>query len=230
MAPQINLSLPEGVSQSWQNVKDFVNQGVNSVSNSAEQIRQSLPETATTVIEQAKSSIGQSLQTADEFKNTTSRAMETAIASSFNDWLTQHPVISRLLEILNWAANHPIISLIVLLFSLAIIWSIINAIIRLFLTASFSILQAPIKLIAALLKVMTFGLSKFGIFSFRQITNNHKTNNTSALLANSVPNLEQQKQQRLAEISGRLIAIQQEQKQLLQEASEIIATNKLLNT
>ncbi|MCC5637317.1 hypothetical protein LC593_15900 [Nostoc sp. CHAB 5844] len=227
MAPQINISLPEGVSQSWQSVKDFVNQEVNSVSNSAQQVGESWQQTATTTLEQAKSSIGQGLQTADQFKNTTSSAIETAIASSINDWLTQHPAMLRLIQVLNWAANHPVISLVIVLFSLAIVLSIINAIIRLFTTASFSILQAPLKLLQALIKVIFLTLAKVGSITFNKITNSHKLDNASTLLANNIQTLYQDKQQRLAEISSRLEALQQEQKQLLQEAAEIIGTDTM---
>jgi len=225
MASQINISLPEGVAQSWQNVKDFVNQEVNSVSNSAQQVGESWQQTATTTLEQAKSSIGQGLQTADQFKNTTSGAIETAIASSMNDWLTQHPAMLHLLQVLNWAANHPVISLVIVLFSLAIVLSIINAIIHLFTTASFSILQAPLKLLQALIKIIFLSIAKASNFTFNKITNNQKIDNNSTLLTNKIHPIYQDKQQRLAEISFRLEALQQEQKQLLQEASEIIATD-----
>ncbi|BAY19437.1 hypothetical protein NIES21_52990 [Anabaenopsis circularis NIES-21] len=220
MTPQINISLPSEVSQRWQSVKDFVNQETNSVNNSLQQVGESWQETATTTIEKAKSSIGQGLQTADQFKNTTSGAIETAIASSINDWLTQHPIMLRLLHILNWAANHPIISLVILLFSLAILFSIINAIIRLFTTASFSILQAPLKLLQALIKVIFLTLAKVGGFTFNKITNHYQIDNT-----NTIQPIYQDKQQRLAEISCRLETLQQEQQQLLQEAAEIIATD-----
>ncbi|MBE9004252.1 hypothetical protein IQ259_04220 [Fortiea sp. LEGE XX443] len=216
MTPQINISLPEEVTQSWQNVQNFVNQNFNS----AQQVGESWQKTATTTLEQAKSSIGQGLQTADQFKNTTSGAIETAIASSMNDWLTQHPAILRLLHVLNWSANHPVISLVILLFSLVILGSIINAIIRLFTTASFSILQAPLKLLSALIKVIFLTLARVGSFTFNQVTNYHQIDNTS-----NNKTLYQDKQQRLAEISCRLEAIQQEQKQLLEEAAEIIATD-----
>ncbi|AFY42369.1 hypothetical protein [Nostoc sp. PCC 7107] len=220
MTPQINISLPSKVSQSWQSMKDFVHQEANSVSNSAEQLGQSLQQTATTTLEQAKSSIGQGLQTADQFKNTTSGAIETAIASSINDWLTQHPIMLRLLHTLNWAANHPIISLVIFLFSLAMLFSIINAIMRLFTTASFSILQAPLKLLQALIRVIFLTLAKVGGFTFNKITNHHQIDNT-----NTIQSIYQDKHQRLAEISSRLEALQQEQQQLLQEAAEIIATD-----
>jgi len=215
MEPQINISLPEGVSQSWQSVQDFVNQGVNS----AQQVGQSWQETAinttnkainnvTTNIDQAKDSLAQ-------FKNTTSGAIESAIASSINHLLTEYPAISRLLHLLNWAVSHPIISVLTVLFSLAILWGIINAILRLLTTASFSLLTLPIKVITALFK--------FSYYTFNKITNYR----TKANELVNIPNIYQYKQQRLVEISSRLEAIQQEQKKLLEEATKIINTDKV---
>ncbi|MBD2595509.1 hypothetical protein BCD64_19695 [Nostoc sp. MBR 210] len=220
MTPEINLSLPSGMSQSWQSMKNVVNQGVNSVNNSLQQVGESWQETATTTLEQAKSSIGQGLQTADQFKNTTSGAVERAIASSMNDWLTQHPTMLRLLHALNWAANHPIISIVIILLSLAIIFGLVNAIIRLFTTASFSLLQAPLKLLQALIKFIFIGIAKFTGLTWNKISHHQPIDNT-----NTITTLYPDKQQRLAEISSRLEALQQEQKQLLQEAAEIIATD-----
>jgi hypothetical protein len=224
MASQINFSLPEGVTQSWQGVKDFVNQGVNTVSNSAQQVGQSWQETATSTTNKAIDAVTTNFEQAkgslEQFKNTTSGAVETAIASSINDWLTQHPEMSRLLQILNWAAIHPVISVVIILFSLAILWSIINAIIRLFTTASFSLLQAPFKLLLSLIQVGFFSLNKVGSLTLQKITfRKHET--TSNLLLDP-QGLAQHKQQRLAEISQRLEAIQQEQKELLAEAADLI--------
>ncbi|MBD2441407.1 hypothetical protein [Nostoc sp. FACHB-110] len=231
MTPQINLSLPQGVSQSWQNVKDFVNQGVNSVSNSAQQVGQSWQETAasktnqaidvvTTNLEQAKSSL-------EQFKHTTSGAMETAIASSINDWLTQHPAMSRLLQILNWAAIHPVISLVILLFSLAILWSIINAIIRLFTTASFSLLQAPFKLLLSLIQFSFLFLHNVARLAFQKATNYQPKDSISNLSPNHIQPFYRDKEQRLTEISYRLEEINQEQKKLLQEAAQLMSMDTI---
>ncbi|MBD2489620.1 hypothetical protein [Aulosira sp. FACHB-615] len=220
MTPEINLSLPSGVSQGWQSMKNVVNQGVHSVNNSLQQVGESWQETATTTLEQAKSSIGQGLQTADQFKNTTSGAVERAIASSINDWLTQHPTMLRLLHALNWAANHPIISIIIILLSLALLFGLVNAVIRLFTTASFSLLQAPLKLLQALIKFIFLSIAKLTGFTWNKISHHQAIDNI-----NTIQTPYPDKQQRLVEISSRLETLQQEQKQLLQEAAEIIATD-----
>ncbi|MEH2312971.1 MAG: hypothetical protein V7K35_16560 [Nostoc sp.] len=228
MASPIDVPLPNGILQRLQNVKDFVNESVNSLTNSAEQVGESLKSTATTTTDKAintvTTSLEQSWQTADKFKSTTSGAVKDAIASSASDWLTQHPIFFKLVQILGWATNHPIISIVVLLFALALVWSIIKAIVRLIETASWSILKVPIKLIQALIQVSFLFLVKVGSFGIQRITANKTTDNLPALLPESFqPN----KQQRLAEISNRLETIQKEQTELLQEAADLIASDTI---
>ncbi|MEH2140238.1 hypothetical protein [Nostoc sp.] len=222
MESQIDIHLPNGVLQRLQNVKDFVGGSVNSLSNSAQQVGESLKTTATTTTDTVTTSLEQTWQTAEQFKNTTSGAVKDAMASSASDWLTQHPIFFRLVQILGWGANHPIISVIILLFALALLWSIIRAIVRLIETASWSILQVPLKLLQALIQVSFLSLTKIGIFTVQQITGANKADNLPALLPE---NFQPNKQQRLTEISHRLEAIQKEQHQLLQEAADLIASD-----
>ena len=228
MASQIDIHLANGVLQRLQNVKDFVSENVNSLSNSAQQVGESLKATATTTTDKAIDTVSTSLeetwQTAEKFKSTTSGAVKDAMASSVSDWLTQHPIFFRLVQILGWAANHPIISIVILLFALAFIWSIIKAIVRLIETASWSILQVPLKLLQALIKVSFLSLTKFGSFAVQKMTASETIDNLPALLPE---NFQPNKQQRLAEISSRLEAIQKEQHELLQEAADLIATDTI---
>ncbi|MEH1850555.1 MAG: hypothetical protein V7L11_02460 [Nostoc sp.] len=228
MASQIDINLPNGVLQRLQNVKDFVGGSVNSLSNSAQQVGESLKATATTTTDRAintvTTSLEQTWQTADKFKSTTSGAVKDVMASSVSDWLTQHPIFFRLVQILGWATNHPIISIVVLLFAIALIWSIIKAIVRLIETASWSILQVPLKLLQALIKFSFLSLAKFGNFAVQQLTDAKKIDNLPALPPESFqPN----KQQRLVEISQRLEAIQKEQNELLQEAADLITSDTI---
>ncbi len=228
MTSQINIHLSNGVLQRWQNVKDFVGGSVNSLSNSAQQTGESLKTTATTTTDKAidtvTTSLEQTWQTAEQFKNTTSGAVKDAMASSASDWLTQHPIFFRLVQILGWAANHPIISVVILLFALALIWSIIKAIVRLIETASWSILKVPLKLLQTLIKVSFLSLTKVGSFAVQRMTATETIDNLPALLPeDSQPT----KQQRLAEISSRLATIQKEQHELLQEAADLIAADTI---
>lgn len=227
MVLQIGIHLPQGIWQRWQQAKDFVDQSVNSLSNSAQQATQSLKETATQAVttnwEQAKGSVEQSLQTAEQIQSTTSVAVQTAINSSINDWLTQHPLFFRLFQILGWAASHPIISSVILLFIVALIWSLIKAIMRLIETASWSILQVPLKLLQALMKVSLISLTKLGSLAIRKIPSTQSADNITVLIPESSQPIYPDKQQRLAEITSRLEAIQKEQNELLQEAADLIA-------
>ena len=231
MASQIDIHLPNGVLQGLQNVRDFVGENVNSLNNSAQQVGESLKATATTTTDRAintvTTSLEQSWQTADKFKSTTSGAVKTALASSVSDWLTQHPIFFRLVQILGWGANHPIISIVILLFVLALVWSIIKAIVRLIETASWSILRVPIKLIQAFIKVSFLSLVKVGSFGVQRITATKTTDNLPALLPE---NFQPNKQQRLAEITSRLETIQKEQNELLQEAADLIADDTIETT
>ena len=228
MIAQIDIHLPNGVLQRLQNVKDFVGENVNSLSNSAQQVRESLKETATTTTDKAintvTTSLGQTWQTANKFKSTTSGTVKDAMASSASDWLTQHPIFFRLVQILGWATNHPIISIVILLFALALFWSIIKAIVRLIETASWSILQVPLKLLQALIKVSFLSLTKFSGFAVQRMTATETIKNLPTLLPE---NFQPSKQQRLAEISSRLEAIQKEQHELLQEAADLIADDTI---
>ncbi|MEH2350807.1 MAG: hypothetical protein V7K55_22965 [Nostoc sp.] len=228
MESQIDIDLPNGVLQRLQNVKDFVSENVSSLSNSAQQAGESLKATATTTTDKAidtvTTSLEQTWQTADKFKSTTSGAVKDAMTSSVSDWLTQHPIFFRLVQILGWATNHPIISIVILLFALALIWSIIKAIVRLIETASWSILQVPLKLLLALIKVSFLSLAKVGSFGVQKIT---AAKTTDILPALPPENFQPNKQQRLAEISSRLEVIQKEHHELLQEAADLIASDTI---
>ncbi|MEH1940705.1 MAG: hypothetical protein V7L01_10860 [Nostoc sp.] len=228
MVSQIDIHLSNGVLQRLQNAKDFVGENVNSLSNSAQQVGESLKATATTTTDKAidtvTTSLEQSWQTAEQFKSTTSGAVKGAIASSASDWLTEHPIFFRLVQILGWAANHPIISVVILLFALALLWSIIKAIVRLIETASWSILQVPFKLLQALIKVSFLSITKVGSFAVQRMTPTETIDNLPAFLPE---NFQPSKQQRLAEISYRLEAIQKEQNELLQEAADLIASDTI---
>ena len=61
----------------------------------------------------------------------------------------------------------------------------------------------------------------------QKITDAKKTDDTPVLLPTDAQILSQNKQQRLAEISSRLAVIQQEQKELLQEAADLIASDTI---
>lgn len=234
MTPQIDIHLPERILQRWQQAKDLANASVHSLTNSAQQFGESLKSsatqatdqaisTATTTLEQAKGSLEQSLQTAKQINHTTSVAVQTAIASPMNNWLGQHPLFLHLFQILAWAANHPIISFVILLFIVALLWSIIKAIIRLIETASWTIMQVPLKLLQALIKLFYLYLSKLANLAVRKSKGALPNDNILFLMPENTSTIYQDKQRRLSEISSRLEAIQNEQNKLLQEAADLMA-------
>ncbi|YAF95356.1 MAG: hypothetical protein AB3A66_22800 [Nodularia sp. CChRGM 3473] len=223
MASQIDINLSAEVLQRWQTAKNVVNQTVKSITNSAQQFGQSLKETANTTTDQALDTVTTTLEQA---KGSIEQTWQTAVTSSVNDWLNEHPAFLRLFHILGWTAEHPIISLVILLFGIALIWSIIKVIIRLIETASWSILQIPLKLIWAVIKVIFVYLTKFKGFAVQPVTD-AKTSNTLAVLPINNQSIYQKKHQRLAEISNRLEALQKEQQELLQEATDLIATENM---
>lgn len=86
-------------------------------------------------------------------------------------------------------------------------------------------MQAPIKLVNVLFGLGAKSLNAVGNLALKQLTG---TKNTVPALppASSQPVLPD-KNQRLAEISSRLEAIQKEQNELLQEVASIMASDKI---
>lgn len=212
-AQQAQDSLTTKTHTAVDTVTTATSDSVKTITATAQRAQASLGET----IEQTKGSLEQTLHTADQLKSTTSETIQTAIGSSINDWLLAHPVAFRLVQLLIWATNHPIVSLIIFLFTMAIAWSLIKAIGRLVETIGLSLLQAPFKLSQALIAV---GFKSLGKFRGLAVAKDMKT---PALQASNSQQIHQDKHQRLAEISTRLEAIQQEQNDLLQEAAAILS-------
>ena len=151
--------------------------------------------------------------------------MQTAIASSVSHWLQDHPAVFRLLEIVIWMSDHPIISVVLVLFAIALIWQLIKWLGYLIEIGVRSLMQAPIKLLHFLLGIGAKSLNAAGNLALKQLTGNKKT--VPALPpATSQPVLPD-KNQRLAEISTRLEALQKEQNELLQEVATIMAADKI---
>jgi hypothetical protein len=250
----VEIGLPKGDFQGFTKAKDFFTQTVNTLTESAQQAKHSLTttthaavDTVTTVtsdsvktikattqqgqaslgeiIEQTKGSLEQTLQTTEQLKITTSGALQTAISSSISDWLQAHPVAFRLVQLLIWATNHPIVSLVILLFAIAIAWSLIKAFGRLIETVGWLLLQTPFKLGQVLIGVGFKSLGKVRGLAVNQLAFG-KTAELPALQNSSSKPIQQDKQQRLAEISTRLEVIRQEQNELLQEVAAILASDK----
>ncbi len=146
-----------------------------------------------------------------DFKNTSSEAMLNALSSSLNNWLQAHPVLFRIFTAIIWALDRPVIGFTVIILTLAIAFSLIKALNRLLEMLGLSILQAPFKLVKNVFKLGQLGITR---------------KNISDLKCNAPSTITQNPQQRLAEISQRLQALQKEHNELLQEAATIITINK----
>lgn len=206
------------VEASLDNVSDWKQTAIQSSHNAID--------TVSNTLEQAKSSLQENLQPL---------SVKTVVTSSVADWFEQHPAFLKTIELFNWIVNHPIISFIIILFSLAIFWSLIKAIGRLIESISLSVLQIPLKLFQALIKYSWLWLSKlFNNFATKQFTDAKTLDNT---LESKLKNTTayhilpyHDKQQRLNYISRRLEEIQKEQQQLLQEAADILDSQKINNS
>jgi hypothetical protein len=172
-----------------------------------------------------KNSFGQALQTAEEIKQSTSTAIQTSVNSPLNDFLYQHPAMFQILKFIGWVANYPIRGVLIILLGIAVIWSIIRAIVRLIEIASLSILKTPLTFMWLFIKYIGQILSKFTIVNW----NKFKDANTREIIHLEEMDSqlrENDKHKRLGQISVRLIEIQKEQNALLEEASELINSEK----
>jgi hypothetical protein len=221
-----NIHLPENFWQNLQTAQEFV-------SHSTQQIQESVKQTATQTthnaintltnkIQQSKDYLQNSWTAAENIQNPVSSAFQRSVSDLIHDFLTQNPLFLKIWEIFNLVIHHPIISFIIFLFLIAFIWSIVKSIVRLIETASWSVLKVPLRLLWHLIKFSFSSIIKKSNLTFGQIPD--KSTN-EAIINVTATNLYKTKQERLAEISQRLTAIQQEQQALLQEAAEIISTD-----
>jgi hypothetical protein len=220
-----DITISETAINRLKKVKETAKQSLNYITEKAQQVSDDWKQTATESTENAINIFTNTVE-----QNLPQVTVQTAVTSSFTDWFEQHPAFLIIIKSFNWAANHPIISLIILVFSLAILWSLIKAIGRFIESASLSILQIPLKLLQALVKYSWRSLSNLSHFikikfNIEKAIKNHselKLDNHTAYQIISY-----NKQQRLKDISVRLEEIQKEQQELLQEAANILDSEKI---
>lgn len=219
----LNLHLPPNIEQNLQIAKDFVTHTsqelTESLQTTAAEATNNTINTVTNTLEQSKNYFQHNWIAAEQVKNAVASEIQSSITDFIDNLFTQNPSLLRLVQTLSWSVHHPIISVIVLLFLIALIGSIIKGIVKLIETASWSILQVPLKLIWKFAKLSFFSIWKMGNLAFNHQISKSQNPNTSTDL---VTNLYKNKQQRLADISQRLNEIQQEQQDLLQEVAELI--------
>jgi hypothetical protein len=145
-------------------------------------------------------------------------SINQATNQSFDNFIQQYPLISKLLQFLAWISNHPLLGIVVILFILVLVTSLIRVIIRLIESVSVSLLKTPLKLTWLLIQYIFKSISSL----LGQVI--HRESNKSLQQKAIVESQElgETKQQRLIEISQRLTALQIEQRQLLEEASKLL--------
>lgn len=215
------LQAKETIEENFHNITDKAQQVSDDWKQTATQGTQNAIARFTNTVEQTKDSLEQNLPQV---------SVQNAITSSFTDWFEYHPAFLRIIKLFNWSINHPIISFIILIFSLAIFWSLIKAIGRLIESASLSILQIPLKLLQTLIQYSWRSLSKLINSTDLKFNLQKATNNNSELKLDNNTTYQiicYNKQQRLKDISVRLENIQKEQQELLQEAADILDSERI---
>jgi hypothetical protein len=225
----ISWNFPQVLSHNFLgNILHNIQQAKSFVTDSTQQVGESLKTTANTATDTVINTLSSAGQQAKGAINQTfHQTFQGTIAYSVGDWLQDYPLLIKILNILGWGTNHPIISLVIIIFFFAVIFSIVKAIVRVIETASWSLLKIPFQLIFALLKLAFINLSKIAGYSFKQITQTKITDTTLALNVANFEPIIPDKQQRLTEISTRLEELQKEQNQLLQEAAELMSTDTI---
>ncbi|MEM7725335.1 MAG: hypothetical protein AAF208_03060 [Cyanobacteria bacterium P01_A01_bin.45] len=213
------------------NLPEVIKQRLEVTQNSFQKNSDAFQSWNETAAQTAKEAINRLTSTTEQTKQYVENTVQTTIGSSIGDWFAEHPGFLKILQFLNWGVNHPILSIILIVFALALIFSLVKAVVKLIEGIGLSILQIPFKLIQSGLKYLyiflkeaiKWVLSKFNLIEKQQINQSNSQQNLNFISIqkiNQKTNLD--KQQRLSEITIRLSEIQQEQNELLAEASSIL--------
>ncbi|WP_242721810.1 hypothetical protein [Microcoleus vaginatus] len=206
----------EAVSHSGATAKETINQTTNSAVNTLNQSTSQTVERVNQVTETAKASLEDNIQKAGIMSDATSNALQRAIDGTVKNWMDSHPLVF-------WLVSHPLISLAMLLLFIFIILGFLQALGNFFAKGWLFILQIPLKLMQGVLSLGSKSVSNLGgVVVNSLVSKNPEDKNNSALQLRGVESNSLESQERLANILIRLEAIQQEQNQLLQEASAIL--------
>jgi hypothetical protein len=210
----------DAVSHSAATAKETINQTTNSAVNTLNQSTSQAVETVNQATEKAKASLEDSINKAGIMSDATSNFLQSAIDGTVKNWMDSHPLVF-------WLVSHPLISLAMLLLFIFIILGFLQALGNFFAKGWLFILQIPLKLMQGVLSLGSKSVSNLGGVVVKSlVSKNPEDKNNSALQLRGVESNSLESQERLANILTRLEAIQQEQNQLLQEASAILS-NKI---
>lgn len=210
--------------QAFTNLNQVTNKAVESVSEVTEKAKGALSETTakalTTVTEtrnqavnsvteatdKAKASLENTIQQAESLNHSLSEGIQSAISSSLNAWIYDHP---RLV----WLVNHPLQTAGILLLILFLFSGLLKAVSSLTEKLWLFFLQAPFKLIQF---IFALGSQSPGKVKASGLV----ATNSNEIYTSS------DRQERMTNILSRLDKIKQEQDLLLQELATLIKSEK----
>ncbi len=212
-------SLTETAAKAVNMFNEATSQTIDTVTKTAEQAQDKITQTAVNALNNVTSTT----------KNT-STGIENSLSTFMNQhlhgvrgWIDSHPVMSWATQVLAWGISHPILSVIIIISSIFIIRQFIKALSQFIQQIFLYILQAPFKLGQLILGLC---LKVFGYLPFIGNTLKQSEGNVLALNTSIPATVSQNNKERLAYILNRLEAIRQEQNQLLQEVTAILASNE----
>ncbi|MGB5962435.1 MAG: hypothetical protein WBG73_17345 [Coleofasciculaceae cyanobacterium] len=202
------------LSKSTNRAVDILNQTTDKAKAVLSETTNQAVNTITTNTEQAKASLEASIKKAESVSGKASDVLQNAISSLINDWINAHPNLL-------WLVSHPLISLALLFLAILIISGLLKALGQFFEKGWLVILQAPFRF-----SLFIFGsIYQFikGLFVRKNLViESIKPANLKPLSSQSLVH-----KKRLAEIFSRLDALNQEQKQLMQEAASLLKSDEV---
>lgn len=205
-------------------------QTVDTVTTTTGKAVNTLTETALQAGNSLQGSVEETWQKADQVSNAVSTAVENAMSALINQkldavnaWINAHPGISWANTALLWEINHPIISLFILLLAIFILGQFLKAFGSLVEKVFLAILQAPFRLVQFLVKA---SFKPFDRFRASKPKIQQPEGNVLSLMTSIPTSISLAQRERLAHILVRLEAIGQEQNNLLQEVTAILASEQ----
>lgn len=214
------MNLPNGVSQSVQNVRDILTKIVSQSVDTVTEITHQAVDTVTTTTEQVKASLEDRIQQTEKLSGIASETIQNAIISIIRDWINAHPKVF-------WLVSHPILTLVILLVAILVLWGFLKALSNFFEKAWLSLWQAVMKLNRLLFGFIYQHCRRLSVLIINKVFS-YKEVKSEALddIDLSAESSETESSERLLEILSRLEAINQEQKKLLQEVAAILNYDK----
>ncbi|MFB2923272.1 hypothetical protein [Aerosakkonema funiforme] len=206
---------------------EATHQAVSRVSTTAAQAKDSLTETASITVHNITTATDKAV---DNITETTSTAIENSVGAyidkqlnSIRIWIDSHAILSSITKAFVWGIYHPILSLILIIFSIFVLRRFIIALGQFLEQTFLFVLQAPGKFTKFLLGLFLTPLSKL---NFNRNTIKQSEVNVLSLNPAIPATVSENKKERLTYILNRLEAIRDEQNQLLQEVTTILASSE----